>query len=114
MFVKKEVYRKIGNYKNYRIAMDYDMMCRIKDEPYGYINYTLTKFDNKGTSTTNYLNSLKENIKVYESNFGFSIKSRIWQFRLKLIHLFLQTRFGRYIFNLKMKINLKMLFFLLK
>jgi glycosyltransferase involved in cell wall biosynthesis len=104
-FVKKEVYDRIGTYKNFSIAMDYDMMCRIKEESYAYINYTLVKFDNTGVSSSNYINSLKQNIEVYESNFGYSIQSRLWQFRLKLIHYFLQTWVGKQVFSLKMKLN---------
>ena len=104
-FVKKEVYDRLGLYKNYSIAMDYDMMCRIKEEPYAYINYTLIKFDNTGVSNSRYLDSLKQNIEVYEANFGFSLKSRLWQFRLKLLHLFLQTWLGKKAFSLKMKLS---------
>jgi glycosyltransferase involved in cell wall biosynthesis len=104
-FVKKEVYNRLGLYKNYKIAMDYDMMCRIKEEPYAYINYTIAKFDNSGVSSLHYVDSLQQNIEVYESNFGFSLKSRIWQFRLKLIHYFLQTSFGRKVYNLKMRLT---------
>jgi glycosyltransferase involved in cell wall biosynthesis len=104
-FVKKEVYNRLGLYKNYKIAMDYDMMCRIKEEPYAYINYTIAKFDNSGVSSLYYVDSLQQNIEVYESNFGFSLKSRIWQFRLKLIHYFLQTWFGRKVYNLKMRLT---------
>jgi len=104
-FVKKEVYERVGLYKNYSIAMDYDMMCRIKEEPYAYINYTMIKFDNTGISSSNYISSLKQNTEVYEANFGFSIKSRLWQFRLKLLHLFLQTWLGKKAFSLKMKLS---------
>ena len=104
-FVKKEVYDRLGLYKNYSIAMDYDMMCRIKAEPYAYINYTLIKFDNTGVSSSRYLDSLKQNIEVYEANFGYSLKSRLWQFRLKILHLFLQTWLGKKAFSLKMKLS---------
>ena len=85
--------------------MDYDMMCRIKDEQYAYINYTLIKFDNTGVSNSNYLDSLKQNIEVYQSNFGYSLKSRLWQFRLKLFHQFLQTNVGKKVYSFKTKIN---------
>jgi glycosyltransferase involved in cell wall biosynthesis len=104
-FIKKEVYERLGLYKNYSIAMDYDMMCRIKDESYSYIDYTLIKFDNTGVSSLNYSRSLKQNIAVYESHFGYSIKSRIWQLRLNLLNKFLQTWFGKQVFRLKMKLN---------
>lgn len=104
-FVKKEVYDRLGRYKNYSIAMDYEMMCRIKDESYCYINYTLIKFDHSGVSGLNYDKSLEQNIEVYESHFGYSIKSRVWQFRLRLLNKFLQTWLGKQVFRLKMKIN---------
>lgn len=104
-FVKKEVYNKLGLYKNYSIAMDYDMMCRIKEENYAYLDYTIAIFDNMGVSTNKYLDSLKQNIEVFESNFGFSIKSRFWQFRLKILYFFLQTGLGKKMLSLKNKLN---------
>ena len=100
-FVKKEVYDRLGIYNNYSIAMDYDMMCRIKDEPYAYLNFTITKFDNTGVSTLKYIDSLKQNVMVYESNFGYSILSRFWQFRLKLLHYLMQTKFGGRLYQIK-------------
>lgn len=107
MFVKKQVYNKCGLFNlNYTIAMDYDLMCRIANETYRFINLPLATFDDSGISNTKYLKSLKENILVYESNFGFSLKCRLWQFRLKLLHLLLQTVLGKWLFRLKKKIGL--------
>jgi hypothetical protein len=107
-FVRKEVHDRVGLYNRaYRIAMDYDMMCRIADEPYGFIDLTITYFDNTGISSVKYLDSLKENIKAYESHFGYSVKCRLWQMRLKTLHLLLQTGFGQALFNLKKKIGLE-------
>jgi hypothetical protein len=104
-FVKKEVYNRVGPFKlHLKIGMDYDLMCRLKDEPYGYINETIAIFDDSGISTNKYLDSLKENILIYESYFGFSILCRIWQFRLSLLHRILQTRIGRWMFALKLKL----------
>jgi len=101
-FVKKEVYDRVGLFNlKYAIGMDYDLMCRIKDETYQYINETLAVFDDSGISTTNYINSLKENIAIYESHFGYSLLCRIWQFRLKCLHVLLQTGFGKQLFKLK-------------
>ena len=104
-FVKSEVYQKIGYYHNFKIGMDYDMMCRIKEVPYQYIDATFVQFDNTGISSNNYLRSLKENIIVYETNFGFSIKCRIWQFRLKLIYYLMQTKIGKMLYKLKEKVK---------
>ncbi|WP_026769769.1 glycosyltransferase [Asinibacterium sp. OR53] len=107
-FVKRQVYDRIGLYdKQYRIAMDYDMMCRIGAEPYAFIDITTTYFDNTGVSTIKYLDSLKENIKAYESHFGYSIKCRLWQFRLKMLHLLLRTGFGKALYSLKKALGLE-------
>lgn len=107
-FVKKEVYNRVGGYNAaYRIAMDYDMLCRIKNEPYAFLNFTTTYFDNTGISSVKYLDSLKENIVVYEKNFGYSLKCRLWQFRQKLLYKFLQTTLGKWLYNLKKQLGLE-------
>ena len=101
-FVKKEVYERVGLFNNdFKIAMDYDLMCRIANEPYGYINETIAIFDDSGISTKNYLQSLKDNIAIYEHYFGFSLKCRIWQLRLRILHWLLQTNFGKWLFKIK-------------
>jgi hypothetical protein len=81
--------------------MDYDLMCRLKNEPYGYMNQTIVHFDDGGVSTNQYLKSLKENVRVYESYFGFSIAARIWQFRLSLLFYLLQSNFGKFLYSIK-------------
>ncbi len=107
-FVRKQVHDRHGLYnREYRIAMDYDMMCRIADEPYLFIDATITFFDNTGISSVKYLDSLKENIKAYESYFGYSFKCRLWQFRLRVLHEVLQTSFGKWLFDLKKKMGLE-------
>ncbi len=107
-FVKKQVYNQVGLYNSdFKIAMDYDMMCRIADKPYAYLNKIISVFDDTGVSSQNYLRSLKENRKVYESHYGFSFQLLIWQFRLKLLHYLLQTSFGKWLFGLKKKLGLE-------
>ncbi|NBR57175.1 MAG: hypothetical protein EBU05_09120 [Chitinophagia bacterium] len=106
-FVRKEVYARVGQFSvDIKIAMDYDLMCRLKGEPYGYINETLIKFDDSGVSTHLYLNSIKENTQVYESYFGYSITARIWQFRLRLLYYLLKSSFGKFLYAIKAN-NLK-------
>lgn len=105
-FVNKQVYNRIGLYKSeYKIAMDYDLMCRIANEPYAYLDKVVVVFDDTGVSSNNYLQSLKENKKIYESYFGFSVLLATWQLRLKLLHYVLQTRFGKELFTLKKKLG---------
>ncbi len=107
-FIKKEVYKRVGEYSSeYKIAMDYDMMCRIAKEPYNFIDKTIAVFDDSGISSSNYLASLKENIRVYEANFGYSIICRVWQLRLKMIYYLLQSSIGKKLFRLKNKLNLE-------
>ncbi len=105
-FVRKEVYNRVGLFSElYKIAMDYDLMCRIKDEPYLYLDFEIAKFDDTGVSSVQYLKSLAQNIEVYESHFGFSLQCRLWQFRQKLFYYFLQTGFGKFIFKLKSNLS---------
>ena len=107
-FVKKTVYDRVGGYNSeYKIAMDYDMMCKIAKEPFCFIDKTIACFDDTGISSSQYLKSLKENIRVFEAHFGYSLKCRIWQFRLKLIYLLLQSSFGKQLFLLKKKMRME-------
>lgn len=107
-FVKKEVYERAGSFKpEYKIAMDYDMMCRLGNEPYQYIPTTIAIFDDTGISSTQYLRSLAESKQVYESYFGRSLKLELWQLRLKLLHFLLQSGFGQWLFRWKKKMGLE-------
>lgn len=107
-FVKKAVYGRIGTFSSeYRIAMDYDLMCRIASEPYAYISKTLVVFDDSGISNRKYLASLEENRRIYESYFGHSWKLVLWQSRLRALYHLLQTPFGKWLFSLKKKLGLE-------
>lgn len=108
-FVKKEVYDRAGDYKEYKIAGDYDMMCRISNEPYVFLDKVIAVFDDTGVSSTGagYLQSLDENKKVYLSHFGSSLKLDLWQLRLKTLHYLLRTGAGKWLFRLKKKLGLE-------
>jgi glycosyltransferase involved in cell wall biosynthesis len=107
-FLRKEVYGRTGGFNsNYRIAMDYDLMCRLINEPYRYLDKTLAKFDDTGISSIQYIASLRESRQVYESHFGFSFLLVIWQLRLQLLHYLLQTALGKWLFSLKKKLGLE-------
>ncbi len=101
-FLKAKVYDRVGLFSlEHKIAMDYDLLCRLVHEPYYFLEETLIKFDDKGVSTTAYLKSLKENVKVYESHFGYSISCRFWQFRLKLLYYLMGSSFGKFLYKIK-------------
>lgn len=107
-FVKKEVYHRTGGYSgDYKIAMDYDMMCRLAHEPYLYLPKTIAIFDDTGISSSQYIKSLEENKKVYTKHFGPSLKLTVWQWRLRLLHQLLQSNFGLWLFRLKKKLGLE-------
>ena len=83
------------------------ILFRIAKEPYSFIDKTIACFDDTGISSSQYLKSLKENIRVYEAHAGYSLKCRIWQFRLKLIYLLLQSSIGKQLFLLKKKMRME-------
>lgn len=107
-FVKRSVYQQVGNYDlRYKIAMDYDMMCRLKNVKAAFINLPLIDFDDSGVSTQNYLDALSETRQAYIAHFGYSLKMEIWHLRLKLLHLLQQTSLGRHLFALKRFLGLE-------
>ena len=61
MYVRREVYERRGLFDTHlRIAMDYDFLCRLADEPFYFIGYPLARFDPTGVSTTNYMQGMQE------------------------------------------------------
>lgn len=105
-WVHKQAYLKAGPYQSqYKIAMDYDMMCRLAHEPYAFMPLTMVRFDDTGISSNQYLRSLQENQQVYESYVGYSLKCRLWQLRLRWLHYLLQTYPGKLLFRLKRKMG---------
>ena len=88
MFIKTELYNKHGLFSlSKKIAMDYDFIIRIKDEPFFYLEKVIIKFAPDGVSNQNILEGLKEVRESYFTKFGFSFKLIIWQIRVYLIHL---------------------------
>lgn len=105
-WVHKQAYLTAGPYQSqFKIAMDYDMMCRLVHEPYAFFPLAMVRFDDSGISTNQYLRSLQENQQVYESYFGYSVKCRLWQLRLRLLHYTLQSYPGKVLFRLKRKLG---------
>jgi glycosyltransferase involved in cell wall biosynthesis len=108
MFVKSSLFEKYGYFNSQlNIAMDYDFLVRIREEPFVYLDKTIVKFDNTGISSTNYLASLNETKKVYEKHCGQSFKLKIWQLRLKILHWLLSSKLGKWLYQLKTKIKLE-------
>lgn len=107
-FVKKEVYDRVGGYESkYKIAMDYDMLCRFPGEKYRFINIPIAIFDPGGISSVRYLDSLRETKQVYEKHFGKSMKLMLWQLRLRMLHALLHSSVGKLLYDIKRKLKLE-------
>jgi glycosyltransferase involved in cell wall biosynthesis len=104
MFIKKEVYDRLGLYDtDLKIAMDYDLLVRIRNEKFIFLENTLVCFAPGGISDKQFTEGLLEVKKSYQKHIGKNIKQNFWQFRQKLLHHFMQTRLGKSWFKMKNK-----------
>jgi glycosyltransferase involved in cell wall biosynthesis len=108
MFVKKSLHDQYGLYDtSLSIAMDYDFVCRIATEPFVFIEQPLIVFAPGGTSQVNYMASLQQSKQVYEKYNGASLPLRLWQVRLKLLHLVLHSPVGKILYKIKVALKLE-------
>ncbi len=108
MFVKKMLHDKYGWYNTgLRNAMDYDLVCRIYNEPFVFLHDPLVVFAPGGTTDQHYLAALKEARQVYLRQHGFSFKLVIWQWRLKLLHAVLNSPAGKLLYRVKVWLKLE-------
>jgi len=107
MYVRREVYERHGLFDtDIKLAMDYDFLCRIAEEPNAFIDYPLATFDPTGVSTTNYLDAMAESHVVYRKYFGKTWKQTAWGFRLKMLHYLLESPLGKTLYLVKAKLGL--------
>ena len=108
MFIKRKLHAKYGLYNsNEKIAMDYDFLCRIAEEPFAFLPLPLVTFAPAGTSSVNYLQSLREAKIVYERYNGKSISLTMWQLRLRLLYYLLNSPVGNFLYKIKTKLKLE-------
>ena len=106
MFIKREVYDRRGLYNTeFRIAMDYDLLVRIRDEKNLFIEKALVYFAPGGASDQQFKRGLAEVRRSYKENIGSSVLQPLWQFRQKLLHAFMQTSIGKSWFQRKNRKN---------
>lgn len=104
MFIKKEVYDRYGMYNtDYKIAMDYDMLVRMRKEKFRFIPDTLVYFAPGGASDVQFKKGLKEVNTIYRQQIGYSWKQWLWQGRQRLLQLFMLTELGRKWYRTKNK-----------
>ena len=108
MFVKKELHDKYGLYNTEeKIGMDYDFLCRIANEPFVFLNEVLVNFAPAGTSSVQYLQSLKDAKRIYEKHFGKSFWLWLWQIRLKFLYYLLRSPIGKFLYKIKTRLKLE-------
>lgn len=101
-FVKKEVYDRHGLFNtDYKIAMDYDFLARIRKEKFRFIPIPLVYFAPGGASNTSYKKGMAEVKKSYNTHIGSSLRMPVWQLRQRIIYALLQTEWGKKLFRLK-------------
>jgi len=106
LFIKKEVYDRVGLYNtDLKIAMDYDLLVRMRNEKSFYIQQPLTYFAPGGASSTHFANGLNEVKKSYNTHIGYSFLQSCWQLRQKMLNYFMQSNIGRKWFQWKNKKN---------
>ncbi|MEI9947349.1 MAG: glycosyltransferase [Chitinophagaceae bacterium] len=104
MVIKKEVYSNYGNYNtNYKIAMDYDMLVRMRNEKFIFISSPLVYFAPGGISHVHFKKGLKEVKQIYQKNIGYSFKQNLWQIRQRVLQKFMETGLGKRWFRGKNK-----------
>ncbi len=102
MFVKKEIYDRHGFFNDQlKIAMDYDMLVRMRNEKFRYIDKPLLRFAPGGISDLQFYKGLEEVKYSYQKYIGGNTKQTLWQLRQKMLHIFMQTGIGKIWFNLK-------------
>ncbi len=108
MIVKRELFDAAGPFdEQLKIAMDYDFLLRIAGAPSYFLDFPMVSFDAAGVSTTNYLESLKENKICYERYYGKSVKLFFWQLRLKLLYYLLHSPIGNFLYSVKKGLGLE-------
>jgi len=108
MYLKKELYEVHGGYDlNCKYAMDYDLLCRICDEPHYFLDSVLVKFNPHGISSRNYEIALWEASRIYRKYFGTSCVHLAWMFRLILLNRLLNTKLGKALYRLKLFFRLE-------
>jgi len=96
MFVKKELYERYGYFDlNKKIAMDYDFLVRIKDEPFKHLNKVFVRFKDGGASNIHFNKGLSEVKDSYQKYIGSVLTMRLWQIRIKMINKIVKSKLGK-------------------
>lgn len=106
MFIKKELYDRHGLFNTeLKIAMDFDLLLRIRNERFIFLETPLVCFAPGGVSDKQFSLGLQEVKKIYRKYMGSDIRQTLWQLRQKSLYYFMKTGIGKAWFGYKNKNN---------
>ncbi|HEX6334472.1 MAG TPA: glycosyltransferase [Flavisolibacter sp.] len=106
MYIRRDIYERRGVYDGQvKIAMDYDLLCRIADEKFVFIDYPLATFDPTGVSSAKYMEGVDESYRCYVKYYGPSFKQKAWRFRQLLLHRLMESQAGKFLYRVKVKLG---------
>jgi glycosyltransferase involved in cell wall biosynthesis len=106
MFLKKELYQRHGVFNtDYKVAMDYDLLIRIRKEKFRFISTPVINFAPGGASNIHFRKGLAEVKKSFTTHIGHSTRLSLWQIRERLLYTLLRTGLGKKLFRLKNRNN---------
>ncbi len=102
MFIRRDCYEKHGLYNtDLKVAMDYDLLLRIRNEKFAFIRSPMVYFAPGGASHIQFEKGLSEVRNSYRQHVGRSWKQTLWQTRQRLLHGLMETGVGRRLFAFK-------------
>jgi hypothetical protein len=108
MYVRRELFDKHGLFDtSLKIAMDYDFLLRIRNEPFYFLRDPIVIFAPDGISTSHYLRSLEEGTKVYKRYFSNTVLHELWKLRLKGLYYLLVSPIGNKLYGIKTRLKLE-------
>jgi len=95
MFLRNEVYGRIGLFPvDMRDAMDYDLLIRLRNEKFKYLDFPTAVFTPGGNSDVNWKRTYKEGMKIYQNHFGNDWRLQIGYLKQLLVHAVFGTFIG--------------------
>ena len=105
-WVKKEVYLAVGEYDlRYKIAMDFDMLCRFESFNYAFYGFPSISFDLGGVSSNLVSNGQNEVRLIYQMRFGHSSRLVFRQNWTKISQAIQNNPLGRAIVRIYRAVN---------
>lgn len=95
MFLRNEVYDRIGLFPDdLRDAMDYDLLIRLRNEKFKYIEKPISVFTPGGNSEINWKRCYIEGMNAYRKHIGNDWRLQLGYYKQLAVHAILDTPIG--------------------